>query len=104
MMQKTANPSITRATKRAITMPINRLEGRGKIELFLDDQGRAIDVFWQAQQNEVERYRIGRPAEEMSRIVSNICGVCPSAHHMAATRALDDLDSVRTPSCRTPHS
>ena len=42
-----------------------------------------------------------RPAEEMTRIVPNICGVCPSAHHMAATKALDDLYSVEpTPAAR----
>jgi len=30
----------------------------------------------------------------MPQITSRICGVCPTAHHMAATKALDDLYKV----------
>ena len=82
--------------------PITRLEGHGKIELFLDDKGRVQDAYWQVVElRGFERFCIGRPAEEMPRIVPNICGVCPSAHHMAATKALDDLYSVEpTPAAR----
>ncbi|MCK4802027.1 MAG: Ni/Fe hydrogenase subunit alpha, partial [Anaerolineales bacterium] len=41
-----------------------------------------------------EQFSIGRPAEEMPRITNRICGVCPEAHHMAATKALDALFDV----------
>jgi F420-non-reducing hydrogenase large subunit len=75
--------------------PITRLEGHGKIEIFLDEKGDVEDAFWQvAELRGFERFCIGRPAEEMTRIVPNICGVCPSAHHMAASKALDDLYDV----------
>src|SRR3974377_115248 len=37
---------------------------------------------------------MGRPAKEMPQNPSRICGVCPTAHHMAATKALDDLYQV----------
>jgi len=82
--------------------PITRLEGHGKIEIFLDDQGEVKDAFWQVVElRGFERFCIGRPAEEMTRIVPNICGVCPSAHHMAATKALDALYGVEpTPTAR----
>lgn len=82
--------------------PITRLEGHGKIELLLDEQGKVKDAYWQvAELRGFERFCVGRPAEEMPRIVPNICGVCPSAHHMAATKALDDLYSVEpTPAAR----
>ncbi len=33
----------------------------------------------------------------MPRITQRICGVCPSAHHMASARALDDLYHVDPP-------
>ncbi len=33
----------------------------------------------------------------MPQITSRICGVCPMAHHMAATKALDDLYQVEPP-------
>ncbi|MGD0400873.1 MAG: nickel-dependent hydrogenase large subunit, partial [Syntrophobacteraceae bacterium] len=88
---------------RKITIdPITRLEGHGKIELLLDEEGKVKDAYWQvAELRGFERFCLGRPAEEMPRIVPNICGVCPSAHHMAATKALDDLYSVEpTPAAR----
>ncbi len=31
-----------------------------------------------------EQFVVGRPAEEMPQITSRICGVCPTAHHMAS--------------------
>lgn len=75
--------------------PITRLEGHGKIEIFLNDQGEVEDAYWQVTElRGFERFCVGRPAEEMTRIVPNICGVCPSAHHMAASKALDDLYGV----------
>ncbi|MEW6261974.1 MAG: Ni/Fe hydrogenase subunit alpha [Thermodesulfobacteriota bacterium] len=89
-------------TERISINPITRLEGHGKIEIFLDDQGEVADAFWQVTElRGFERFCLGRPAEEMTRIVANICGVCPSAHHMAATKALDQLYGVEpTPTAR----
>ena len=82
--------------------PITRLEGHGKIEIFLDDKGNVQDAYWQVVElRGFERFCIGRPAEEMTRIVPNICGVCPSAHHMAGTKALDALFGVEpTPAAK----
>lgn len=82
--------------------PITRLEGHGKIDIFLNDEGLVEDAFWQVTElRGFERFCIGRPAEEMTRIVPNICGVCPSAHHMAATKALDALYGVEpTPTAK----
>ncbi|MGD0821795.1 MAG: Ni/Fe hydrogenase subunit alpha [Desulfomonilia bacterium] len=89
-------------TKKISIDPITRLEGHGKIEIFLDEKGNVQDAYWQVVElRGFERFCIGRPVEEMPRIVPNICGVCPSAHHMAATKALDDLYSVEpTPAAR----
>jgi F420-non-reducing hydrogenase large subunit len=88
---------------RKITInPITRLEGHGKIEIFLDDKGDVADAFLQVVElRGFERFCLGRPAEEMTRIVANICGVCPSAHHMASTKALDELFGVEpTPTAK----
>ena len=62
---------------RKITIdPITRLEGHGKIEILLDDKGDVADAFWQVTElRGFERFCLGRPAEEMTRIVPNICGV-----------------------------
>jgi F420-non-reducing hydrogenase large subunit len=82
-------------SKKITINPITRLEGHGKIEIFLDDEGKVEDAFWQVVElRGFERFCLGRPAEEMTRIAPNICGVCPSAHHMAATKALDALYGV----------
>jgi F420-non-reducing hydrogenase large subunit len=82
--------------------PITRLEGHGKIEIFLDDKGNVKDAYWQVVElRGFERFCLGRPAEEMPRIVANVCGVCPTPHNMASTKALDDLYSVKpTPTAR----
>ncbi len=45
-----------------------------------------------------EKFSEGRLAEDMPQITQRICGVCPEAHHMAATKALDALFHVEPPS------
>ncbi|MCX8021449.1 MAG: Ni/Fe hydrogenase subunit alpha [Syntrophorhabdaceae bacterium] len=75
--------------------PITRLEGHGKIEIFLNESGDVDRAFLQIPElRGFEKFCVGRPAEEMARITPRICGVCPTAHHMASTKALDDLYKV----------
>lgn len=78
--------------------PITRLEGHGKIHIFLDEKGEVERAYLQVPElRGFEKFVVGRPAEEMPQITSRICGVCPTAHHMAATKALDDLYRVDPP-------
>jgi len=78
--------------------PITRLEGHGKIEIFLNEAGDVERAFFQVPElRGFEKFCEGRPAEEMPRITPRICGVCPTAHHMASTKALDDLWKVEPP-------
>ncbi len=81
---------------RKITIdPITRLEGHGKIEIFLNDEGDCERAYLQIPElRGFEKFCEGRPAEEMPRITPRICGVCPTAHHMASTKTLDDLWKV----------
>jgi F420-non-reducing hydrogenase large subunit len=75
--------------------PITRLEGHGKIEIFLDDKGNCERACLQIPElRGFEKFSEGRAAEEMPRITTMICGVCPTAHHMASAKALDDLFKV----------
>jgi len=75
--------------------PITRLEGHGKIDLFLDEEGEVANTYFIIPElRGFEAFCVGRPAEEMPRITNRICGVCPEAHHMAATKALDALFQV----------
>lgn len=85
---------------RKITIdPITRLEGHGKIEIFLNDAGEVENTYFQVPElRGFEKFSEGRPAEELPQITQRICGVCPEAHHMASTKALDDLFHVDPPS------
>ena len=85
-------------SKRVTIDPITRLEGHGKIEIFLDDNGDVANAYFQVPElRGFEKFSEGRMCEEMPRITPKICGVCPTAHHMAATKALDDLYKVTPP-------
>ena len=81
---------------RQITIdPITRLEGHGKIDIFLNDQGNVDRAYFQVPElRGFEKFSQGRLAEDMPQITSRICGVCPTAHHMASAKALDDLYKV----------
>ena len=83
--------------------PITRLEGHGRIDVMLDEQGEVERAYLRIPElRGFEKFAQGKPAEEMPQITSRICGVCPMAHHMAATKALDDLYHVQpTPAGRT---
>ena len=79
--------------------PITRLEGHGKITIFLDNQGDVENAYLQIPElRGFERFAQGRRAEDMPQITSRICGVCPVAHHFAATKALDAAFNVDPPS------
>ncbi len=81
--------------KRITIDPITRLEGHGKIEIFLNEEGDVENTYLQIPElRGFEQFCVGRPAEEMPRITNRICGVCPEAHHMAGTKALDALFHV----------
>ncbi|HNQ89731.1 MAG TPA: Ni/Fe hydrogenase subunit alpha [Verrucomicrobiota bacterium] len=93
-----ANAAYQTARRRFTIDPITRLEGHGKIDIFLDDKGAVERAYMQVPElRGFEVFSIGRPAEDMPQITSRICGVCPTAHHMAATKALDDLYKVQPP-------
>jgi len=85
--------------KKTITInPITRLEGHGKVEIFLDEAGDVARAFFQVPElRGFETFCLGRPAEEMPRITPRICGVCPTAHHLASAKCLDDLWKVDPP-------
>ena len=85
-------------TQRITIDPITRLEGHGKIEIFLDDKGDVANTYFQIPElRGFERFCVGRPVEEMPLLTNRICGVCPEAHHMAAAKAADMVYHVDPP-------
>ncbi len=78
--------------------PITRLEGHGKISIFLNDEGNVANAYLQIPElRGFERFCVGRKAEDLPLITPRICGVCPVAHHMASTKALDAAFHVDPP-------
>ncbi|MBD3266898.1 Ni/Fe hydrogenase subunit alpha [bacterium] len=85
-------------TRHVVVDPITRLEGHGKIDVILNDQGNVDKAYFQIPElRGFEKFSVGRPAEDMPQITSRICGVCPTAHHLAGTKALDALYHVTPP-------
>ncbi len=84
-----------KAQRRIVIDPITRLEGHGKIDIFLDESGEVDRAYFQVPElRGFEKFMQGRPVEDAPQITSRICGVCPTAHHMAATKAVDDVFKV----------
>jgi len=78
--------------------PITRLEGHGKIEIFLDKEGNVANTYFQVPQlRGFERFCMGRQIEEVPLLTNRICGVCPEAHHMAGAKAVDAVYHVDPP-------
>ncbi|HAH07880.1 MAG TPA: Ni/Fe hydrogenase subunit alpha [Elusimicrobia bacterium] len=78
--------------------PVTRLEGHAKITINLDDKGDVADTFVQTVElRGFEKFCQGRPVEEMPRIVTSICGVCPWSHHLASSKACDAVFGVTPP-------
>jgi F420-non-reducing hydrogenase large subunit len=81
--------------EKIIINPITRLEGHGKIEIHLDDNGNADQAYFQVPEfRGFETFCQGRAVEEMPTLTQKICGVCPTAHHMVSSKTLDDLFKV----------
>jgi len=85
--------------RRRITIdPITRLEGHGRIEIFTDGEGNVERTFLQVPDFKgFEKFCEGRAVEEMPTLTQKICGVCPTAHHTASTKALDALFRIEPP-------
>ena len=78
--------------------PITRLEGHGRIDIFLDEEGDVANAYLVVPElRGFEKFAEGRPVEELPRITPRICGVCPEAHHMASAKACDAVYHVEVP-------
>jgi F420-non-reducing hydrogenase large subunit len=90
------NDATTKTKERKITIdPITRLEGHGKIEIFLDAAGNVENAYLQIPElRGFERFCIGRHVMELPVLTNRLCGVCPAAHHVASTKTLDAVFSA----------
>ncbi|MBM3705112.1 MAG: Ni/Fe hydrogenase subunit alpha [Actinobacteria bacterium] len=85
--------------KKIVIQPVTRLEGHGKVTILLDDSGNVEDTMVHVVElRGFEKFCIGRPVEELPRIVTSICGVCPWSHHLASAKACDAVFGAQIPS------
>lgn len=77
--------------------PITRIEGHAEIAIHLNNQGNVENTYLHVQSlRGFEKFVEGRPAEEIPRIVTRICGICPWMHHLAASKAVDSAFGIKT--------
>ena len=93
-----SEPTHRSESRRISIDPITRLEGHGKIEIFLNEEGNVANAYWQVPElRGFEKFCIGRSVDELNKITPRLCGVCPGAHHLASTKALDGVFSADPP-------
>jgi F420-non-reducing hydrogenase large subunit len=84
--------------KTLVIQPVTRIEGHAKITVQLDDAGNVADARVHViELRGFEKFCIGKPVEEMPRITTRICGVCPWSHHLASAKATDAVFGVKPP-------
>jgi len=85
--------------KKIIIQPVTRIEGHAKVTIQLDDSGNVSDTMVHVVElRGFEKFCVGRPVEELPRITTSICGVCPWSHHLASAKACDAVFGVEIPS------
>jgi NAD-reducing hydrogenase large subunit len=81
--------------KRVVIEPLSRVEGHGKVTLLMDEdnhvkQARLHIVEFRG----FEKFIQGRPYWEVAVMVQRLCGICPVSHHLAASKAMDQVLGV----------
>ncbi len=78
--------------------PLSRIEGHAALDIHLDADGNVADARMAVMSlRGFEKFVQGRPAEELPRIVTRICGICPWHHHLASTKAVEAAMGVTPP-------
>ncbi len=85
-------------TKTMTIDPVTRIEGHARILLDCNDAGEVEEArFCVNELRGFERILVGMEAHTMPQITARICGVCPTAHHLVAAKALDHAAGVDPP-------
>jgi len=72
--------------------PVTRVEGHGKVTLYLDENNEIADSRLHIVEfRGFEKFVQGRPYWEAPVLVQRLCGICPVSHHIAAAKAIDKL-------------
>ncbi len=78
--------------------PVTRIEGHARVFINLTEAGTLEKAGLIVNElRGFERILVGMEADRMPLITARICGVCPTAHHLASSRALDNAAGVHPP-------
>jgi NAD-reducing hydrogenase large subunit len=93
-MPKTKTP----IQREIVISPVTRIEGHGKITIYLDDKGKVEDAHFHVTQfRGFEKLCEGRPFYEMPSLMARVCGICPVSHLVASAKACDSILATRIP-------
>jgi len=78
--------------------PVTRIEGHAQVRISLN-AGKQVERahFSVVELRGFEKFLIGAAVEEAPRITPRICGICPTSHHLASARAVDQIYGVTPP-------
>jgi F420-non-reducing hydrogenase large subunit len=80
-----------------LTFPLSRIEGHAQVVIEVR-AGEVVSARFEAMEFRGFEYFVqGVPAEQMPVITPRICGVCSTAHHVAAVKALEGAYGVTPP-------
>ncbi len=78
--------------------PVTRIEGHARIAIKRDESGSVSGAHLEVMElRGFEKLLEGMEIEKMPLVTARICGVCPAAHHIASSRALDACYGVALP-------
>jgi len=84
--------SNTEGLRRVVIEPLSRVEGHGKVTLLMDEDGHVQQARLHIVEfRAFEKFIQGRPYWEVPVMVQRLCGICPVSHHLAASKALDQV-------------
>lgn len=83
---------------RIVVNPVTRIEGHAKIILEIEDSGELKSGHMQVLEiRGFEKLLQGMELLKMPQMTARLCGVCPAAHHLVATKAIEQGMGVTPP-------
>ncbi len=95
-MTMTTNGEENKGLQRVAIDPVTRVEGHGKVTLWLDEAGFVQEARLHIVEfRGFEKFIQGRPYEEVPILVQRLCGICPVSHHLAGAKAIDRIAGIQ---------
>lgn len=81
-----------------LTFTLPRIDGQAELDIYYGSAAAQAKAYVRMPQvRGFDVLAIGRPAEELPRLVSRISALCPWHHHLAATLAVEDALNITVP-------